>query len=87
MVVVRVEPGELPDVGFWADEYALSGGNCTWLNWEVETVREVYLDGEGVVGHDRREVCPTETTTYHLDVVYLDGTESRSNVEIVVSAP
>jgi hypothetical protein len=53
----------------------------------VDNVREVYLDGEGVVGHDQRQVCPSVTTRYELKVVRLDTTETVHTVEIQVTAP
>lgn len=60
-------------VNFRADEYTITSGHCTRLRWDVDNAREVYLDGEGVVGHDKRKVCPTTTTTYRLKVIRLDG--------------
>ncbi|HFD39798.1 MAG TPA: hypothetical protein ENJ31_08165, partial [Anaerolineae bacterium] len=37
-----------PVVSFRADATTLSAGSCTRLRWDVENVREVYLDGQGV---------------------------------------
>jgi hypothetical protein len=87
VAVLRVEEGQLPTVYFWADEERIDSGDCTRLTWEVDKVQEVYLDGEGVVGHDQREVCPAATTSYELHVIYLDGTEGKRRVEVVVDPP
>jgi hypothetical protein len=76
-----------PGVSFRADAYTITSGNCTWLRWDVDNVREVYLDGQGVVGHDQRQVCPNATTTYTLRVVRLDGAEALYPITITVVAP
>ena len=76
-----------PDIHFRADEYTITSGNCTWLRWDVDNVRQVYLDGQGVVGHDQRQVCPTATTVYRLRVVHLNGTEAVYPLTITVTAP
>ena len=83
LVVVPLEP----TVRFWSDADRLARGECTWLHWDVEGVREVYLAGEGVVGNDRRQVCAEVTTSYELEVVHLDGAVTRRAVEIEVVAP
>jgi hypothetical protein len=82
--IVRSIPASIQ---FWADADTLASGDCTRLRWQVDDVREVYLDGEGVAGHDQRQVCPTETTRYELKVVRLDTTETVQTVEIHVTAP
>ncbi len=79
--------GRAADVSFRADEYTITQGKCTWLRWDVENVRAVYLNGEGVVGHDQRQICPATTTTYKLRVVRLDGTEQIFEITITVVAP
>jgi hypothetical protein len=76
-----------PGINFRADEYTITSGNCTWLRWDVDNVREVYLDGQGVVGHGQRQVCPSATTVYRLRVVYLDGTDDVYPLTITVTAP
>jgi ATP-dependent Clp protease adapter protein ClpS len=50
-------------------------------------VREVHLEGEGVVGRGEREVCPTETTAYELEVIHTDGARTLETVEIEVVSP
>lgn len=58
-----------PGIDFRADSTSLSyPGECTTLRWDVENVRGVYLDGQGVAGHSNQQVCPTSTTTYNLRV-------------------
>ncbi|MFQ6057492.1 MAG: sigma-70 family RNA polymerase sigma factor [Anaerolineae bacterium] len=76
----------VPEVSFWVDRDTIKQGECTTLRWGVEYVRAVYLDGEGVAGHDSRQVCPSQTTTYTLHVVTDCGDIDRS-VTIVVPTP
>jgi hypothetical protein len=76
-----------PGVSFRADAYTITAGSCTWLRWDVDNVRAVYLDGQGVVGHDQRQVCPNATTTYTLRIVRLDGTDALYPITITVVAP
>jgi hypothetical protein len=86
VIVARLVP-RASSIRFWADDETIASGTCTWLNWEVENVREVYLDGDGVVGRDRRQVCPTTSTSYQLKAILLDGSVSAHTVEISVVTP
>jgi len=52
----------------------------------VEHATAVFLDGEGVTGHDARQVCPTQSRTYTLHVEAPQGGGDRQ-VAIQVSAP
>jgi hypothetical protein len=61
------------DPNFRADRTSLTVGECTYLRWDVEGVREVYLDGEGTAGHWAKQVCPRQTRTYVLKVHQRDG--------------
>jgi uncharacterized protein YgiM (DUF1202 family) len=68
-------PGLIPVLR--ADKAQLSIGECTTLRWDVENVKEVWLNsGSGenpVVGHDTLYICPDETFTYTLRVVNKDN--------------
>lgn len=68
-----------------ADSYNLLYGQCTFIRWDVENIREVYFEGVGVVGHSSQEVCPYQTTTYTLSVVRLDGVTQYFPITINVS--
>lgn len=74
-------------INFWADNTNLTGGQCTRLRWDVRNVQAVYLDGEGVAGVSDREVCPSSTRTYTLQVVKYDGGQDSRQVTINVSNP
>lgn len=66
-------PSAPPSISFFADPSSITAGQCTTLRWDVENVRAVYLDGQGVIGHDSKSVCPLLTTTYTLRVVTNSG--------------
>ena len=87
LVVVPVEPYRLPLVRFWADASTLPSGGCTQLRWAVEGVKELYLDGEGVVGQGQRQVCPPTARSYELRAVQLDGSSTQRQVDIAVRPP
>mgnify|MGYP001424556479 CR=1 FL=1 len=71
-------------ISFRADRTSLSIGECTWLYWNVDNVREVYFNDEGVIGHDRRQVCPNSNADYSLRVVHSDGRSEMHSVSITV---
>ena len=83
-IYTRVGYQERDSIHFEADDNSLPSGGCTWLRWEVDFVREVYVDGEGVAGHDQRLVCPNATTVYELRVVHVDGSETQETVQVAV---
>jgi uncharacterized protein YgiM (DUF1202 family) len=62
-----------PVIMFYASNGTIHEGECVTVVWRVEGIREVYYQGEGVTGQGSRQECPTETTTYHLQVIKLDG--------------
>jgi hypothetical protein len=78
-------PPAAASIDFRADRTTLKVGQCTTLRWDVESVREVYLDGEGVAGHATRQVCPSTTRTYVLHVVLSDGSATDRELTISVT--
>ena len=71
-------------MNFRADRQYLSKGECTTLRWDVEGVKEIYLNGDGRVGHGFQEVCPNQTTTHNLRVVQQNGfTDLRVTITIL----
>lgn len=71
-----------------ADRAQIEQGECTTLRWDVEGAREVYVNGEGVAGHDSRQVCPGATTRYDLHVESDCGAVDRAvTVEVAVAPP
>jgi len=72
---------------FEANPSTIDEGGCSTLSWGVEYAAEVYLDGEGVVDHDTRQVCPSSTTTYSLFAKSLGGEQSASATVTVIEVP
>ncbi len=68
---------------FWADNYTLTSGQCTYLRWQVDNVTAVYFNSSPVTGTDSRQVCPTQTTDYTLRIVSTSGTQEKQ-IQIVV---
>lgn len=71
------EPQPGVTINFRADRTQLNAGGCTHLRWDVEHAKEVYLDGQGVVGHSARQVCPANTRSYVLRVDHKGGSIER----------
>ncbi len=64
-------------IEFWADRTEVPAGQCLNLGWRVRNVQAVYLNDQGVIGEEVRQVCPTSDTTYVLRVITLEGEEYR----------
>jgi hypothetical protein len=71
-------------IDFRADDVDINAGDHTTLHWDVECVKEVYLDGAPVTGHGDQVVTPASTTTYTLHVVKNDNTTEDRQVTISV---
>lgn len=88
-----VNSGAYPDYSVVSGSYQCSpsyaqinAGECTQLQWAVDNVQAVYLDGGGVVGHDTRQVCPAATHTYELHIVTGQGDQyCRMTVEVATA--
>jgi polar amino acid transport system substrate-binding protein len=83
-----------PGVSFWADSTYLQAGQCTGIHWDVQGVQAVYFyeqgqswENHGVSGKEDRTVCPTQSTTYYLRVVYTNGAVQTFEIRIQVAAP
>lgn len=73
-------------INFWADRESIEEGECTILHWYVDYVKAVYLDGQGMPGHDMQQICPSHTKTYTLLVVKMDDTVELRHITITVVA-
>ncbi len=76
-----------PSISFRADRTTINAGEHTMLRWDIECVKGVYLDGQGVSGHEARDVAPGGTRTYTLRVNKNDGSFEDRQVTIVVNSP
>ncbi len=79
-------PADEPTILFWAERTEIAAGECTDLHWDVENAQAIYLNGQGVTGHEILQVCPVETTTYEL-LVTAPGLEVKRTVTIAVVLP
>jgi hypothetical protein len=85
------QPGQPPPVSepeyrsFYAIPNAFNEGGCTDLHWDVRGIREVYYQGLPTVGQWSAHECPTETTTYVLHVVRLDGSSFDLTAAVIVN--
>ncbi len=71
-------------IDFWADRKEINRGECTTLHWEVQGVQAVYLNDKGEVGVGSKQVCPSESKTYRLQVVKTDGGVDTREIRIKV---
>lgn len=67
-----------------ADQNSVYYGQCTTIRWDVDNIQAVYFEGQPVIGHDSRQVCPSDTTTYTLMVVLTDGSQRTFPITITV---
>lgn len=49
--------------------------DCTTLNWAVEGIQQVRLNGEAVTGQGQRRLCATEIDDLYLTVTFRDGSQ------------
>jgi serine/threonine protein kinase len=75
-----------PSISVSADQLAIQAGKCTTLHWNIQHVKAVYLDGDGVNGMSQKKVCPSTTTTYTWRIVKLDASEEQRTLTIQVMA-
>jgi dipeptidyl aminopeptidase/acylaminoacyl peptidase len=81
-VAITVTP--TVSISFWSNKAEIKPGKCATIGWDVEGIKEVYFEGEGVTGHQTREVCPADTTTYHLHVILQDNSATDRYITIKV---
>ena len=74
-----------PEVNFSAEPNHITAGGCATLHWDVENAKAAYLDGQGVTGHENRQVCPSQTQTYELRVEGRNGEEVKKQVTVEVA--
>lgn len=66
-----------PVVQFAPLQYVLQEGQCTLVRWQVDNVRAVYYENQGVDGTGQREECiDDEPETFTLAVILPDGNTS-----------
>ena len=86
-LTIAVTAGSSVNVAFWAERYTMPEGDCTTLHWRVENVITVYLDGDGVDGVGTRQVCPSDTQYYTLEITDATGTVTIKEVILFAGTP
>jgi len=78
-------PPPTPQVSVAPDVINLGG--CTKVKWDIQNVKEVYLNDEGVVGVAEREDCPTAAGryTYTWRIIQKDGATMQLERTLVVN--
>ncbi len=69
-----------------ADNNPIGYRECTTIRWDVDNIDSVYFEGQPVIGHDSRQVCPDKTTTYTLLLILLNGSQQSYTITINVQA-
>jgi hypothetical protein len=72
---------------FWADQYTLAEDHCTVLTWDIQNVREVYLDEQPQRGQDSTQECPKANQTYTLRVTDSTGATIERYISLFVGIP
>jgi len=92
-VVVSVQPAAGPSViqQFTVDRVEIRSGECVTFRWRVEGVKAVYFHPEGgrwqdygVEGVKQQQVCPSQSTTYHLRVIKRDDSVETRHIPIYI---
>jgi lysophospholipase L1-like esterase len=72
-------------IRFSADHnLVFAAGSCVEASWTVEHIREVYLNGAGVVGSGEQELCLDRDTQPTLRVVFQDGAVKTYQLNTVI---
>ncbi|MBI5303369.1 MAG: hypothetical protein HY868_14635 [Chloroflexi bacterium] len=77
---------ELPAHSFTATPSTIAAGQSATLAWNVASARTVTLDGAPVAVQGTQVVAPTQTTTYVLRIVFLDGRTRDLSATVTVAA-
>lgn len=71
-------------IEFWSDRGQVKPGKCATLFWNVQGIKAVYFQGNGVAGQGSSTECPMVTTTYHLQVILMNNTETNRYISLLV---
>ena len=74
-------------ISFNAKETTIVAGNCTSLSWQTNNVGQILLLGQAQPWQGTLSVCPTETTTYQLNVTLFNGQKEIREVTVTVIRP
>jgi LysM repeat protein len=70
-----------------ADNTFLQPQDCATLQWDIDNISQIYFEQKQTSGHQQQRVCPAQTTTYTLLIVYTDGKQIPYSITIQVALP
>ncbi len=76
-----------PIVTFNATPATIPAGSSATLAWSATNVQTATLDHQPVAATGSQNVTPTQTTTYTLHLVFLDGSTQDAAVTVTVTPP
>jgi len=86
-ITVSVVPAGNTILRFWADQYTMPENDCTTLTWNIQNVREVYLDDQPQLGQASKSVCPQPNQSYLLRVIDNSGATSERRIAFSMGVP
>ena len=86
-ITISVVPADQAILRFWADQYTLATNGCTVLSWNVQNVREVFLDDQPVTGQGSKSVCPQPNQLYTLRVTDNANASIERSIKFAVGDP
>ena len=86
LVITVLPPRSFP-MRFWAERYTMLPGACTTLHWNIQNVREVYLEEQGVPGVGTSQQCPSGVQFYMLRAVDNAGESVSQEITLLGSNP
>ena len=72
---------------FSVNHDVIAYGDCVTFKWDVDNAISVKFDDKGAVGHDTRQVCPTETKDYDLQAFPAAGDPVVKELTVTVNKP
>lgn len=63
---------------FWVEDRSIQPGECTWMHWETEG-GIAFINDQQRVNSGEEEICPAESTTYHLTLKNQSGAVEESD--------
>jgi len=82
---IKVVSADTPIIRFWAEQYSLPSGACTILNWNVQNVQKVFLNGQGVSSPGATTVCPNADEVFTLKVIAHSGEAVEREISLWVN--
>ena len=63
----------------------INQGGCVTVSWDIQHVKEVYLNGAGQMGVGEFEDCPTEDKKYNWHIKLMDETFKDIELQVKVN--